>query len=560
MFQHSHQKKGRQSKTEPVSATVRGWVSSLMDFLICVYLVLMIAVMPLFFKDGYTHIATDKATFCRRVSIHILQVLIPALLIYAGISVWMLFRENGKGTGRVVLRERLREMRKKLTLTDFFMGFYGGALILSYLCSRYRENALWGAGSGWYTGFLPQLFLVIFYFFISKCWKPRRLFFCLLFAVSAVIFLLGYLNRFGFYPMKMNLSSPSFISTIGNINWYCGYAVTVLFAGVAFVWQGAGNPWQRGLLSGYVFLGFGTLVTQGSASGLVTLGVMLIVLFVLSAGSGERMLGFWTVTLLLSAACLFTSLFRAAAPGRMNFDDGAISLLTTGWLPAAMTAVSFSFLAWVYQSVQRETYQRKLWEILARILVTFMSCALLLLIVMITVNTVHPGSLGRLSGYAVFTFSDTWGSNRGATWKAGVMCFGEQDLLHKLTGVGPDAMSAYIYQDGSERLLTMLKNLFGATTKLTNAHNEWLTVLVNTGVLGFIGFAGAMVTAVRAFLQGQGKDGADKRNVDFLCCACGLSLLAYTINNLFSFQQTVNLTTMMIILGMGMAFLRKDAA
>lgn len=560
MSQYSHQKKSYNTKTEPVSVTIQRLSRLVMDFLICVYLVLMIVVMPLFFRDGYAHIATDKATFCRKISVHILQILIPVFLVYLGAPLRALLRENRTKPKKAVLLEQLRKLRKKITPTDFFVGLYGISLLLSYLCSGYKENALWGAGSGWYTGFLPQLMLVVFYFFIAKCWKPRKEFFYLMFPVSAVIFLLGYLNRFGFYPIKMNMSSPSFISTIGNINWYCGYVVIVLFAGAAFVWRGTGRRWQKALFFGYVLLGFGTLVTQGSASGNLALGVMLLVMFAMSSGSGERMCGFWTVVLLLSAACLFTKLLRSAVPGQMNFDDGIINLLTTGWLPILMTIVSLAFLAWICLSFSQGTYPKKFFEMLVKAVVTLGSCGLVLLIVMIAVNTIHPGSLGSLSKYPIFTFSDTWGSNRGATWKAGVMCFAEQNLLHKLIGVGPDAMAAYIYQDGSDRLVAMLAEMFGATTKLTNAHNEWLTILVNTGMAGLIGFGGAIVTAVRDFLKKQGNTAAGDESLRFIYCGCGFSLLAYTVNNIFSFQQTVSLTTMMLVLSMAMAFMREDAA
>ena len=36
------------------------------------------------------------------------------------------------------------------------MGVYGAALVLSYLCSDYKEDALWGAVNGWYMGFMPR--------------------------------------------------------------------------------------------------------------------------------------------------------------------------------------------------------------------------------------------------------------------------------------------------------------------------------------------------------------------------------------------------------------------
>lgn len=537
-------------KAEPLAAVVRGRACSGMDFVLCVYLVLMTGVMPFYFEEGYAHIATDKMNFCRQVNACLAAALALGGAVFFVCTLALRRASVKKQEGLPGWK------RKRPETTDFFFLLYGGALVLSYLFSRYREEALWGAGNGWFTGFLPQLVLVAVYFAVSRLWKPRKGIFYLLLPVSGAVFLLGYLNRFGIYPIKMNMSSPSFISTIGNINWYCGYGVTVFFAGAAMFWRGVEKGWQKILLTGYVLLGFGTLVTQGSASGIFTLAVMLLLLFCLSSGDGLKMERFWLLSLLLSAACLFTRVLRDLAPGRITFEDGTVRLLTTGWLPLIMTALSLAFLLLVHWLNGNALYPGNLMKLAAGGVVILVSGALLTYIGLLIVNTLHPGSIGWLSGKEAFTFSDTWGSNRGVTWKAGIRCFWEQDFLHKLTGVGPDAMGAYIYRDGSAGLVAMLNAVFGEYMRLTNAHNEWLTVLVNTGLLGLAGFAGGMVTAIRAFLKRREMG----RETDRVACACGFALLAYTVNNIFSFQQTVNLTTMMIILGMGMAFVRAERA
>ena len=587
---------------------VRSGFRLIIDFMSCVYLVLMIVGMPLYFRDGYSYIATDKAFFCQRVNINVFRVLIPVYIAYLGSSLAaFLWERRGKLT-RGMWLEQLRKVWGQVTLPDIFMGVYGAALTVSYLCSDYKESALWGMGNGWYIGFLPQIMLVGMYFFIAKFWKPRRSFFYLLFVVSGAVFLLGYLNCFGIYPIEMKLSRPDFISTIGNINWYCGYAVTVFFAGVALIWKEdsrkgraedqkeSGESWKghaesreesgesrkghaeswkehgesrkghaeswkkrgkvclRVLLCGYVLLGFATLMTQGSTSGIVTLAVMLLVLLAMSAGNSERMRNFWLAAVLLSVACLFTGIFRSAVPEGVDREDKLSYFMTTGGFP--MAAAGASLLLFVFFCIidRKGLYPQKVMKIIVLAIVALASSGFVLYVAMLVINTKNPGSLGQLSEYPVFTFSDSWGSNRGATWKAGIRCFAEQEPLHKLAGVGPDAMAVYLDRDSSEGLREMLNRAFG-DLKLTNAHNEWLTVLVNTGILGLAGFGGAMVTAVGTL---TGKSGKEKSGCSSICFASGLALLAYTINNIFSFQQTVSLTTMIVILGMGMAFWREE--
>ena len=125
-------------------------------------------------------------------------------------------------------------------------------------------------------------------------------------------FFLGYMNKFGLCLVDKEIINSSFISTVGNINWYCGYLVTVLFGGVYLLWwMGSEITWKRALLMGYVTIGFASLVTQGSSSGVVTLAVMLFVLFGMSVKDGRKMECFWQEMTLLSVACLITYILRS---------------------------------------------------------------------------------------------------------------------------------------------------------------------------------------------------------------------------------------------------------
>lgn len=88
--------------------------------------------------------------------------------------------------------------------------------------------------------------------------------------------------------------------------------------------------------------------------------------------------------------------------------------------------------------------------------------------------------------------------------------------------------------------------------RLTNAHNEWLTVLVDTGLLGLAGFGGMMVCGIRGLIKkGCGNPYA---------IACGFCLLGYTVNNSFSFQQLLSTGTVFVVFGMGEAFRRRGDA
>lgn len=518
---------------------LRRVLKPVIDYAICAYLVLILAVMPFYNQAGYKRIGTDKSFYFNAVTVFMCRTLMPAVAVYL---IAILISKK---------REFWNRLRRDVTLTDLFAAGYALALLVSWLLSEYRSDALWGA-KGWYMGFGPQMFLVLIYFLVSKLWKPRAWMLYLALGASAAVFLLGYLNRFGIDPLHMSTDKSSFISTIGNINWYCGYLVSVFFAGVVLLWKCNGEkPWQKVLLMLYVAVGFGTLVTQGSDSGMVTLVVIMLVLFVMSAPDRDRMILFWEEILLLGEVCLITYAIRKVGLIQENYHGGLGIFLISGWRPLFVTAVSLIVLVLLYRNRDHGSYPEKSIRILSRVIAATAAGAVLLVLILAAVNTARPGSLGALSKYSLFTFSPQWGSNRGATWTAGWKCFVEQNWLHRMVGIGPDTMSAYIYRDGSESLLSLVRERFENKT-LSNAHNEWLTVLVNTGIVGLTAFAGMVISAIRRFLR-EGRQNE-------IVCACGFCMLAYTVNNIFSFQQAMSVATIFVIFGMGSAFLRESTA
>ena len=531
----------RKRGSEPVAVTLRRYIYIILDVVICIYMLLILGVMPFYNQEGYTHIGTDKSVFFFKTGIGAAKAAVPLLILYLILSIKISWGRRGN------LSRLWNLVKENMSVTDLFAGAYGISLLLSYLFSRYKSDALWGA-SGWYMGLYRQLILVAVYFYISKLWKPEKWIFYAILPVSAVVFLLEYLNRFDIYPLDMGSYGSMFISTIGNINWYCGYQVSVFFAGMALFRQGDFRKvWQRLLLAVYILLGFASLVTQGSNSGIVAMAAVILVMFCMSVPDGDGMYRFWQEMVLLGGACLLTYGIQHFTGRKVNYEDASIELLASREVAMVITAASFAMLALAAMGRKRKRHPEGVWRTLKRICVGLVAILLSGYAAALIVNTLHPGSIGALSDNPAFLFSNTWGSNRGATWKAGVLCFWEQDVLHKLVGVGPDAMEAYIYHNGSPRLREIVTTTFPSAW-LTNAHNEWLTVLANTGLLGFVSYVGLMVSGMVRFLNKKGES--------MIVCACGFCLLGYTVNNMFSFQQSVNAATIFVILGMGEAFYR----
>ena len=369
---------------------LRRFLKAVIDYAVCLYLILLLAAMPFYNREGYSHIGTDKSYFFNQVTVLVGVVLVPVTLLYLAV---MLARHR---------KELWEKLKSGWSVTDCFAAGYLLALGLSYACSRYRENALWGA-AGWYMGLWPQTFFVLAYFFASKLWKPRRWVLYLGLAASGGVFALGYLNRFGLDPLGMTTDNASFLSTVGNINWYCGYLAATFFAGAALFWLEDG-PAEKGysvsrtagktgvlriaLLAVYTAVGFGTLVTQGSDSGVVALAVMAFVLFWQSAPQSERMRRFWQEVLLLGSACALTWLLCRLAPGAITLEgEWYGEKLYQGWAPFFIILVSVLALLFLKKCRREGRYPDKAFGLLARGAVYGACAAVLAALVLAGLNT-----------------------------------------------------------------------------------------------------------------------------------------------------------------------------
>lgn len=535
-------KNTKHKKAESVAETLCSFSGFLCDIVISVYMIVILMVLPLYNK-GYARIGTEKETFFLKTMTYGAKALLPVFLL------WLLFR-----LVTAVQKKELPKFTewpaglwKNLSVTDRFAVFYGIAVLVSYLFTNYREEALWGTAS-WRMGMWTQLGAVIVYFMISRMWQWKSWIPALVLPVSAVVFSLGYVNKFCLLPIDPQFVNTSFISTIGNINWYCGYLVTILFGGVYLLWRMEEKmTWKKLLLMAYVTIGFASLATQGSSSGIVTFAVVMFVLFGMSVRDSGRMEVFWQEMTMFSGACLLTFILRKANVFSQELVmEGMTDLLTFSMVTILMTILSGTILCLIHRARLKRSYPEKLLHRIYYGIAIAVPVMILLVLLLTLINTLAGGALTpNITDPNVtkwLTFNVSWGSARGGTWAAGARCFWEADFLHKIFGAGPDCLYAFLSNEGSVGLQAMVNDRFGGS-RLTNAHNEWLTVLVDIGVLGLISYTGMMITAIRDFLRaGESK---------MLVGACGICVLAYTVNNMFSFQQVMNISTVFVVMGIG---------
>lgn len=595
--------------------TVLLWVLRCISFF---YLIMMGVVLPFYYhpETAYMTIGSGKAEFFNKWAFGTAKVAGVFLLLYlltSAVRQFLLWKkERNRKTGGTSLwaavKAGCQKFWQSLTGTELFAVCYIAALCISYLLTDYPEFAKMGA-DGWNMGFWPQILFLFFFLLLERTLTTRmaKAGIGLMLSASTVVFLLGLLNRYEVNPLHMESSGPGFISTIGNINWYCGYW-SVLFPvccgiflfrekvlpGSSFAHTGTlqrdisartGIAGQRGasaqpspvfglyrilpVLSGIaVVIGFATGVSQGSDSGLLVLAAMTLILGCFAGNEKEGLRHF--IELLLLFCVSLTGLFalQHLFPERNKYQTAGYLFLTgKPWgLIFGVLLLCLYFFLFIRKNNRangrtkavKNNCDNKLagtvdrgivWTYRAWQILTGLSAASLVLYIgLLIFNTTHPGVIPALDGNALFTFNTSWGSSRGATWSIGIHTFLAQNFGHRLFGVGPDSMAAYLYQSDNSTLLAEVKATFG-DKRLTNAHGEWITVLVNTGLMGLLSFAAMIISAVGTLFSRKQKT---------LVKACGLAVLCYTLHNIFSFEQMMNISQMYLVMGIGMAVAEKE--
>lgn len=500
------------------------------------YIIAITAVLPLYMENGFVMIGNAKYDFFVKVA----AVIFILSLVGTGIRTAFSYKQF-----------HVKKFLANLSVTDFFILFYMAATSLSYIFSKYKSVAFWGY-SGWYMGLFTQLLLIWSYFFVSRCYKKQRYSWNILAAAAVLVFLLGVLNRYGIDPLgafkafeRDEWNYWNLLSTIGNINWYCGYICLALPLLFYLYWAGEKQTVFFGAAGS--FTGISALISQGSASGLLGLAGVLLLLFCFSLADEKRLTRFCG---LLFMTLLIPPLLTADIPflGRITLhtvDPVAYAdfaayykmLCSPLWyIAAGIVAIVLCILI-----LRGKTGRRDLLKD-GRIKKIVLCCIGLLLlsgVVILFLCQISEPFWKAVGSISILRIDDSWGTNRGALWHICLEIFSQGNLVQKLLGAGPDCF-ACVAQKLAETRISLTGKEQGLI--FANAHNEWLNMLVTGGLLGASAYLGIFLSMAFRLLKRIPKD-------SFLLAGL-LMLTGYAVNNCFSFQQIITTPMAFVILGM----------
>lgn len=502
-------------------------IQMLLEYATAAVMLAVCCFVPLYVSNGYYNIGEDKYAAFRQCMIWGMPVLCLLFIVHL---IW----------------NRKELQRPQMSATDIFVVLFLLAVCLSVVCGGFLPNALKGY-PGWYMGLLSQICFALIYLFTSRFGKYRSVVLITWCVCTIPVFLSGILNRLdydvlGYYQSIDPVYKSMFISTLGQSSWYASYVVVVLPVAIGyFIWGSK----RRIRIVAYLFclFGFGTLVSCNAESGYAAFGVMMLVFFMLSATHAKRMFCYLLVCDLFVFSGRIFYMLNQVRPNAYFWPDAITRIVVFRqelmWI---VLGVLVLITLVTYICCKKEKWPERIMRNISLALLFLSVLSIISVVVLMICNTkgvLSPQISEKLSKYSYFTWQESWGNNRGKTWTFSVQMYHNYPLINKLFGVGPDCYYDYASRHYAQRLYEMWGN-----QALTNAHNEWLNMLITTGLFGAISYIGIFVSAMKRFLQ--------KENRNWFTIAVAGSIISYMAYNFFCYQQVLCTPFIFMLMGFGM--------
>ena len=358
---------------------------------------------------------------------------------------------------------------------DHALGALGAVVVsgvVSTVLSLSPQASFWGLG-GYYGGCMMVLFTAAVYL-AARAFAPQKILNGLAFCLgitTALVTVLYVLNIFnidliGTYADTAVVERAQFFSTLGQKNFCSGFmafALPLVF--YAFlVARGVRHTILYGIPAFFGGLALAVVDAEGLALGI---GAAVLVLLC------QRM--FTTRTLRRLAVIGGFFFFHAGWMQYMRThvytQGGKPMLAALGHVGQTGFLVCLALWAVLRFALHgREVPLYRLGRCAAGIVVV----GAVVLTVLANCWPSFP-SLGRLDD--VLIFNDDWGTYRGTAWRITAASWLDQPLWRKLLGVGPGMMHTAVANWAGADITDRMKTFYAA-------HNEYLELLLTTGVVG----------------------------------------------------------------------------
>ncbi len=428
----------------------------------------------------------------------------------------------------------------RLTLTGIFVLLYVIFCCASAVFSSFKASALQGEGR--FDGLFTILLCAGIFFGVSLFARPKKAYiYAAALAVSlnciiAVLQLLGYNplhlfpGNYNFYDAGVKFSS-TFFGTIGNADLFSAYICLILpLVSVYYI-----NTEKRtfSLLPCVLLCAF-CLFVCGVSGGILAIAVTAIIAAPFVITHGERLRRVFEIELVMLISAFLVFAVKVAETVNGVCVDFCFSKISAALL--IITAI----IAVLRLAVEkREFRQKPLQLIFTTLSAAFVGSGLL-----IAYYWRGPeGSVYELSQIMHGIIKDSFGSSRILIWRKALELVPERLLL----GGGPGTLALRLDVNFSRFVEETGKTL---SATVDNAHNDYLGILVNTGLLSLIAYTSAQCASLFKAVK------AAKLSEFCFCLACGL--LCYWVQAFFGLGLFLVSPIMWLIWGLLISSFRHE--
>lgn len=484
----------------------------LLTYIVTVYGILILSVFPLYFENNYINILEAKVRFLK-ISGTIFMIVILTLVLLSA--------------------ERVNVGKR-----DFFLLTFLLSTVCSVLVSDFKSEAFLGQKGRMLGGYVVVLCLVIC-FFVSRYFILKIQWFYLFMFSNAIVFLLGVLNYFQIDPLRMyeNLIESQhtiFYSTIGNTNFLSSYICLIVP-----VMMGVFYTTKRRMLFflsiPFLVLVFFCTFAMKSDSWILGIGGAFVVFFLFAFQSVLYMRRFIILVGTFLVSCILAKLFIYPDIS-MNLDTSLAELIIYGvrahfffqWEIITFEILLVLFLICYSRLAKKE----KVFVWLRRIVYgIFIMAALLVLI--------------RYAEYTIMIASgDRFGSGRGYIFRTTWQRFLDLPLKNKIFGYGMNGYSRWINNNTLTEVIDFQYRNF------IDAHNDFLQVLITSGVFGVIGYFGFLLFSLYSFV---------KKLINSPVFLAGIAMIvSFLMQGAVNSVQVFTLPVLLVLLGVFENFYRRE--
>ncbi len=496
------------------------------------YLMLMLGIFPLFYRNNYINMMESKWLF----------FMVTTLIAFVAVTaLWIAGIMKNKPAGF-----------PKLYAPDIALLVFGAGVLVSWfgtISIDYFKEA-WDGSQGKMAGVFLYLILILAYFIVSRFAGFNKVILHVYLWANFLVFSLAILNHFMVDPLGMykNLMPDQywmFCSTMGNINVLSGYLCVFVPVTIACFIQAKSS--DETLLFGSVMtVSFMGVVAANADAGILGVAAGFLFLMWFSFESMEKLARFFTALALFFGSSLII--------GSMDdsFADTVKEPLET--VPAFVSKSIFNRIALAvfvvlavccFRFAKRkwdETVLKKMRNLFFGVIGAVAAAAILAFIYFSAVNTTTD--LGRWDTY--LRFSDLWGSSRGFTWRRTLMMyFDNYTPFQKIFGFGPDLMIVPYHTYFHEAIMEKM----GAY--LADAHSETLQHLGSLGIVGMVSYHAFELAALVRFVK--------NKKADAFVIAISAGVVGYMMQGLFCSPQTISTPSLFLMAGLGEALIRQES-